>query len=124
MVGRKYKLDNQVLQTADGCLVVFSREAEKIIGEPFMQLDRDQSKNVRDSIMKFVGDWVELLNIYKSDVVIARALSLKIVRLVDMYNDVSDGRLGSFIANRIRLYIILEDFGEIVTVAKGFKDVI
>lgn len=88
-----------------------------------MQFDKDQSKNVRDSISKFVGEWVELLNIYKADTVIARALSLKIVRLIDIYNDVSDVRIGSFLANRIRLYIILEDFGEIVSVAKGFKDV-
>lgn len=123
IVSRKYKLDNKVVQTADGCLVVFSKETERIIGEQFMQFDKDQSKNVRDSISKFVGEWVELLNIYKADTVIARALSLKIVRLIDIYNDVSDVRIGSFLANRIRLYIILEDFGEIVSVAKGFKDV-
>lgn len=137
MAGRKYDINNNVIQTADGCLVIFPKEAEQIIGEPFVQLDKDQSKNVRKSILKFIEDWVELLSIYKIDVGIARALSLKIVRLIDLYNDMlakdsnlrdaqfmSRMRSCSFIANRIRLHLILGEFGEIITLAKGFKDVL
>jgi hypothetical protein len=119
------KNDNQyVIYITDKCMLVMFKEAGKSRNDlqQFIELDFDQHKNVRDVVRRLLKEWSGLLELCNDDQKKCKALSYKIISLVDVLykhiTNLEERKTVAYLATKIRLLILLSDYKSIVPISK------